>query len=319
MLVHQIPPKPSYFRAKVGRRLQKIGAVPIKNSVYVLPMGEQTQEDFQWAAREIISEGGDATLCAATLVEGLRDEQVEALFQAARQADFAQLADDARVLATEVPNKLPDDDTRRSQLDADLARLRKRLAEIVALDFFGAPGREAAEAAVTTLDRRLRPPAKASGGPAKPKRDDYQGRTWVTRKNIHVDRIASAWLIRRFIDKKPTFKFVPGQSYKAKGAEVTFDMFEATFTHVGDRCTFEVLLDQFNLREPGLVAIAEVVHDIDVKDGKFGRVEAAGVATVIAGIAVVHAEDERRIEAGCAMFDALLGVFAKKKLRGGAT
>src|SRR5579859_178324 len=147
MLVHQIPPKPSYFQAKVGRRLHRIGAVAIKNSVYVLPLREQTQEDFQWAAREIISEGGDATLCTACLVEGLRDEQVEALFQVARQADYAQVAEDARALAAEASAKAIKDDARRSQLDADLARLKKRISEILAIDFFGAPGREAAEAA----------------------------------------------------------------------------------------------------------------------------------------------------------------------------
>src|SRR5512143_2664877 len=124
LLIHQIPPKPAYFRAKVGRRLHQIGAVAIKNSVYVLPRDEQTQEDMQWVAREIVAEGGDATLCTANLVEGLRDAQVEALFQAARDADYSELGASTRAATDE----------------AELARLRKRLAEIVALDFFGAPG-----------------------------------------------------------------------------------------------------------------------------------------------------------------------------------
>ena len=317
MLIHQIPPTPSYFRAKVSRRLQKIGAVPIKNSVYVLPRGDQTQEDFQWAAREIISDGGDATLCAATLVEGLRDEQVEALFQAARQADFSELAEDARAIVAKAPHKIPTDDARRTSLEADLSRLRKRMAEITAIDFFGAPRREAADAAITTLDRKLHAATTVVRSPSKPTKEGFQGRTWVTRKNVHVDRIASAWMIGRFIDKKPKFKFVPGQGYKAKRKEVTFDMFEATFTHVGDCCTFEVLLDQFSIREPGLVPIAEIVHDIDVKDGKFGRPEAPGIASLIAGIALSHANDEARIVVGGQMFDALLGLFEHKKARGG--
>jgi hypothetical protein len=314
LLVHQIPPKPAYFRAKVGRRLQKIGAVAIKNSVYVLPLGEQTQEDFQWAAREIIADGGDATLCTASLVEGLRDEQVEALFQAAREADYAQLMEDARAAAAEAPSKIGPDDAQRPQLEADLARLRKRASEILALDFFGAPGREAAQTAVATLERRLTArTSKATAGPPKPKRQDYQGRIWVTRKNIHVDRIASAWLIQHFIDDEPTFKFVPGQGHKAKDAEVTFDMFEATFTHVGDRCTFEVLVDAFDLREPGLRPIAEIVHDIDVKDGKFGRPEAAGIASLIAGIALAHRDDKQRIEVGGGMLGALLELFRRRR------
>ncbi|MGH7280534.1 MAG: chromate resistance protein ChrB domain-containing protein [Polyangiaceae bacterium] len=316
LLVHQIPPTPSYFRAKVGRRLQKLGAVAIKNSVYVLPLREQTQEDFQWAAREIISEGGDATLCTAALVEGLRDAQVEAMFQAARQSDYAQLADDARGLAAEVPRGVGVDDPRRAQLEVDLARLRKRADEIVAIDFFGAPGREAAEASIDTLDRRLHAASKISDAPPKPKKTAFQGRTWVTRKNVHVDRIACAWLIRRFIDNKPKLKFVAGQGYRATADEVTFDMYEATFTHIGDRCTFEVLLEQFSLQQPGLRAIAEIVHDIDVKDGKFGRAEAAGVAALIAGIALGHRDDEQRIEIGSSMFEALLELYARKSGRG---
>ncbi len=312
LLVHQIPPKPSYFRAKVGRRLQKIGAVAIKNSVYVLPHNEQTQEDFQWATREIIAEGGDATLCAASLVEGLRDEQVEALFQAARQADYAQLAEDARVTLAETPAR--PDDSERAQVDAHLARLTKRMAEIAAIDFFSAQGREAAESVISALAKR----ARSNGGKRaalepSPKRAEYQKRTWVTRKNVHVDRIASAWLIRRFIDHKPTFKFVEAKGYKARPAEVTFDMFEANFTHVGDRCTFEVLVDRFGLRETGLRAIAEIVHDIDVTDGKFSRPEAPGVASLVAGIAVLHRHDEERIAVGSQMLDALLELHRRRR------
>jgi hypothetical protein len=139
----------------------------------------------------------------------------------------------------------------------------------------------------------------------------------VTRKNVHIDRIASAWLIRRFIDPTATFKFVPGQGYEAAEGELTFDMYEGTFTHVGDACTFETLMERFALKEAGLPAIAEIVHDIDVKDGKFSRAEAPGVAALIAGIAVAHGEDERRIEIGSAMFDALLQLFGRRRTRGG--
>jgi hypothetical protein len=301
LLVHQIPPKPAYFRAKVGRRLQKIGAVAIKNSVYVLPHGEHTLEDFQWCTREIISEGGDATLVAASLVEGMRDEQVEALFNAARQADYAEVAEEARAAIAE-----------REGLDLALARLGKRIGEIAAIDFFAAPGREAAEAAIATLAKRAHktPPKEPEQGA---RRAEFQRRTWVTRKNVHVDRIASAWLVRRFIDERPSFKFVEAKGYAPKASEVTFDMFEATFTHVGDRCTFEVLVDRFGLRESGLRALAEIVHDIDVKDNKYNRPETAGVASLIAGIAVLHRDDEERIAIGSQMLDALLELHRRKR------
>jgi hypothetical protein len=314
LLIHSIPPHPPYFRAKVGRRLARIGAVAIKNAVYVLPATEQAQEDFEWVAREIAQEGGDATLCRASLVEGLTDEQVEGLFGAARQADYGELASDARKVAKSLPAKLAADDERRGDARANLARMKKQLSEILAIDFFGAPGRESAEAAIAAVEGRLGKNAPSEEAlPSRPKLAEHQGRTWVTRKNIHVDRIASAWLVARFIDKKPTFKFVPGQGYKAKAGELTFDMFEATFTHVGDRCTFEVLLEQFCLKDPGLRAIGEIIHDIDVKDGKFERTEATGIGAVVAAIALVRRDDDGRLELGASIFDGLLELYRRKR------
>ena len=155
LLIHQIPPKPDYFRVKIWRRLQRLGAVAIKNSVYVLPKNDQTQEDFQWVLREIVEGHGEASLCEARFVEGLSDDQVEALFQAARGAEYDQIAEEARRLA-EIP--LPDGKTeemRRKKLEIDLVRLKRRLAEAVAIDFFGAPGREAVEGLVSGLEARM--------------------------------------------------------------------------------------------------------------------------------------------------------------------
>ena len=204
LLIHQLPPKPAYLRVKVWRRLQGLGAVAIKNTVYVLPKTEDTIEDFQWVAREIVKDGGEATICAASFVEGLADEQVQALFQAAREADYNQFAEDARELLNSVPGRsgiTKSED--RSAFQADLNRLRKRLAALTALDFFAAPGRSAAEAVMLQLESRLRPsPAHLPGKGKAPALDiaAFKGRTWVTRKGVFVDRIACAWLIRRFID-----------------------------------------------------------------------------------------------------------------------
>ena len=317
LLIHQIPPTPAYFRAKVGRRLHRLGAVPIKNAVYVLPSNDQTREDLQWVAREIAQEGGDATVCEASLVDGLKDAEVEAIFQAARQKDYEELARGLRELTRAPLGKRPDP-RRAVELAAELGRRKKRLADILAIDFFGAPGREAAESGVATLETRLRTRAETtttSGDERapRPKLADYRGRTWVTRKNVHVDRIACAWLVKRFIDAKARFKLVPGQGYVANAGEVTFDMFEADFTHVGDRCSFETLIHDFGLREPGLGALAEIIHDIDVKDGKFARPEAPGIAALVAGIAVAHAEDAARIELGGRMFDALLELYRRRR------
>ena len=146
-----------------------------------------------------------------------------------------------------------------------------------------------------------------------------QRRTWVTRKGIHIDRIACAWLIRRFIDKHPTFKFVPARGYAPAPREIRFDMFDAEFTHDGELCSFEVMLRAFDLKDPALRALAEVIHDVDLKDAKFGRDETPGVDHLIAGIAWLHGEDEARLEHGGAVFDALYNYFLRRKSGAGST
>jgi hypothetical protein len=314
LLIHQIPPKPDYFRVKIWRRLQRLGAVAIKNSVYVLPKSDQTQEDFQWVLREIVEGGGEASLCEARFVEGLSDVQVEGLFQAARSAEYDQITDEARRLA-EIP--LPEgqiEDSRRTQSEIDLARLKRRLAEVVAIDFFGAPGREAAEGLVSGIEARMhnKRSGKELGKAAATRREDLQGKTWVTRKGIHVDRMASAWFIRRFIDSDASFKFVPPKGYKPLPDEFRFDMFEAEFTHEGDRCSLEVLIERTGVNDPALSLIAEIVHDIDLKDSKFGRQETIGIERLIAGIAMAHKDDENRLARGAAVFDDLYEYFRRK-------
>lgn len=283
MLIHQLPPKPDYFRVKIWRRLQRLGAVAIKNSVYVLPKNDQTQEDFQWLLREITEGGGEASLCEARFVDGLSDDQVEALFQAAREAEYAQIAEEARRLA-EIP--VPErqiEETRRTQVEVDLARLKRRLADVVAIDFFGASGRVIAEGLVSGIETRIHGKESDRQSSGLSDRQDLRGKTWVTRKGIYIDRMASAWLVRRFIDPNARFKFVPAKGYKPMTDEVRFDMFEAEFTHEGDHCTLEVLIERAGLRDPALIPIAEIVHDIDLKDVKFQRQETVGIETLIAG------------------------------------
>ncbi len=310
LLIHQVPPKPDYFRVKVWRRLQRLGAVAIKNSVYALPRTEQTHEDLEWVMREIIEGGGDASICEARFVEGLSDEQVEALFNAARDADYARLAEDIRSLFDTLPAGSGVADAQRREVETSLGRLARRFADITAIDFCGAPGREAVDGLIAGIEQRLR--AKVAGA-ARTDPASVQGRTWVTRKGIHIDRMASAWLIRRFIDPAATFKFVPGKGYRPDRNELRFDMFQAEYTHEGERCTFEVLLERFRLGEPALRPIAEIVHDIDVKDAKFERPEAAGIDRLVAGIAMAHKVDEERLLHGSAVFDGLYEFYRRKK------
>ncbi len=300
LLIHQIPPKPDYFRVKVRRRLQRIGAVALKNSVYVLPVREETAEDFRWLLREIVSEGGEATLCEATLVEGLKPKELIALFCADRDVDYAELVVSAQRL-------IPSQDAAAlssAEAEAEVGKLQRQFEEIVSIDYFEAPGRRAAQRALVTLESKLRH-GSAAGGVTGKGVEQMQRQTWVTRKDVHIDRIASAWLIRRFIDPKAEFKFTALKDYRPKAGEVRFDMFEAEYTHEGDHCTFETLLARAGLRDRALRAIAEIVHDIDCKDSKFGRDEAPGIAALVRGLVRACPEDRARLQRGAAAFDDL--------------
>jgi hypothetical protein len=313
LLIHQIPPKPDYFRVKVGRRLQRIGAVAIKSSVYVLPATEQALEDFQWLLREIAEGGGEASICRSAFVDGLTDGDIEGLFHDARSRDYEEIVADARAtLKALPPGRRPTREQREAGEDA-LAKLRKRVAAVASIDFFGTRERSGAAEALGAIEARLRPPAaEAAARTPSSGQERPRGRTWVTRQGIFVDRIASAWLIRRFIDPEARFKFVASEGYRPKRAELRFDMFEAEYTHDGDRCTFETLLREFGLEDRALAGIAEIVHDIDLRDGRFGREDAAGIERVLAGIAAACPDDATRLERGAALFDGLYMLAARE-------
>jgi hypothetical protein len=311
LLLHQLPRQNDYLRVKIWRRLQRLGAVAIKNAVYALPRSQERNEDLQWVMREIVAGGGEATLVEANLVQGLRDAEVEALFDQARDADYAELAAQIRDVAQAFSKRAGTrDDEARRKLEAELERLQRRLEEIAAIDFFGASGRETCAGLLDELRQQLaRAPRRAVA--TKPER--YRRRTWVTRKGIHVDRMASAWLIRRFIDPAASFKWVQPKGYVPAAGELRFDMFEAEFTHVGDRCTFEVLLERTGQKDRALQAIAEIVHDIDIKDERYQRAETAGVASLVAGIALAAADDDDRLARASAVFDQLYEVFTRRR------
>jgi hypothetical protein len=217
LLIHQVPPKPDYLRVKVRRRLQRIGARALKNSVYALANTAEGLEDMQWIRQEILAMGGSALICEAAFLTPI--------------------------------------------------------------------------------------------GEAEPVVDVPPGSTLVTRAGVFIDRIASAWLIRRFIDAQAQFKFVAAQGYEPRPGELRFDMYDAEFTHEGERCTFETLVHRFALTRPALVAIGEIVHDIDCKTDRYARPETSGVAALIRGIAELHDEDITRIDRGSEVLDALYRTF----------
>jgi len=310
LLIHQIPPKPPYLRTKIAKRLSRLGAVPVKNSVYVLPATEAALEDLEWVRKEVVAGGGEAFVCEARFVHGLSETDTEMLFRSARDADYHALADELRPTLATLKRRKKLDDTTRADVTALLDRARKRFDEITAIDFFSASGREVVAGLLGALAARV----KGDRGVASDTLGlaDYRQRTWVTRQNIHFDRIACTWLIRRFIDPEARFRFVPGKTYEPRHGELRFDMFDAEFTHEGDRCSFEVLVERFGLRDPGLRAIAEIVHDIDLKDGKFGRPDADGVARVISAIALSAKDDDERVARGATLFEDLHRLYARE-------
>ncbi len=314
LLIHQLPSKPAYFRVKVWRRLQRIGAVAVKSTVYALPANAETQEDFEWLLKEIVEGGGEAMVCEARLIDGLSDAQAHALFDAARDEDYETIANEARTLSARLEAAASAEV--RAEIRAQVGRLRKRLADIATIDFFGATGRLSAESLIAELESRLAEDTDMADEEARTTpltAADLKGRIWVTRKGVHVDRIACSWLIRRFIDPDAVIRFVPGKGYVPNSGEIRFDMFEGEITHEGDRCSFEVLLTRVGITDPALQAIAEIVHDIDLKDAKFGREEATGIASLVAGICAANPQDEQRIAQGGPVFDNLYQYFRAKR------
>jgi hypothetical protein len=296
LLLHQIPPSPPYFRAKVVRRLAQVGALPLKNSAYVLPDTEDALEDFQWICREVIKLGGGAWLFRCEALAGMTSEEIRQSFRDLRSPDYEALIEEARVVRNLTSAK---SDT----AEAAYIKLCRQNETLRRIDFFNCPGRTNLQELMTEIeelrsakDNWMMVPVEMGG----------KGKIWVTRKDIRVDRIGSAWLIRRFIDPQASFRFVTPNDYVHKKGEIRFDMFEGEFTHTGDRCTFEALVHANDLgADAALVALAEIVHDIDLKDQRYQRPETIGLARLINGMCLRVPTDAERLERGAIIFDSL--------------
>jgi hypothetical protein len=314
LLIHQIPPKPNALRVKIWRRLHQVGAVPIKPSVYAMPLSEQSREDLSWTLKQIVEGGGDGSISEARFVEGLSDEQILALFHKARKSDYEKLILETNALFAEWSSGESDPRDPAAKGLAQVAKLKRRLDEMAAIDFFQTPERAAAELQLKELGNLLAGhPAAGSevrGGPT-----DLMGMIWVTRGNLFIDRIACGWLIRRFVDKVARFKYVPDPHYSPKPGEIRFDMFDGEYTHEGDRCTFEVMIQRLQIQDHALRPLAEVVHDIDLKDEKFARRETDGFNALLTGLVAAHPDDDQRMNEGFRLFDNLYAFYQRQKAK----
>lgn len=287
------------------KRLAAAGAIALKNSVYLHPDQPEAREDLEWIAQEIAAGGGDAHLIVGEFLDPAATAAAIAEFQRASEVAYREVTADARTLHKKARASDPSAVTQAHD------RLAQRLEQLRRQDFFGARGRTAAAQAVTALTSQLARGQKLDKQ-MRTSHADLKGRVWVTRPGVEVDRIASAWFIRRFVDSKARFRFEDPRAER-RARDLRFDMLGGDFTHEGDRCTLETLVKRVGLPDTGVQAVAEIVHDLDLKDGKFGRPETAGVAAAIDGLVAQHDDDADRIAHGLVFFDHLRQALRRPK------
>jgi hypothetical protein len=302
LLIHQLPPRPLYLRAQVRRRLVQVGAVPLKNSVYVLPNTPECLEDLQWIGQEAIAGGGEAIVCQAAFLGTPTDAELRSRFVEEAASRFAPV----KQALTEHLAALR---RRRgtTPAGADILRLQRMVDAAMKSDFFGTDAGTEVQTLMTAIKNMLK--SIGTGTRLGQSDGDLKGRVWVTRRDPHIDRLATAWLIRRFVDRAARFRFADSAGGAALKGERSFDMVGADFTHEGSQCSFETMTARLGLKDPALRQIAEIVHDLDLKDGKFGRPDAAGVQRLVDGLSAAYADSGARVQAALPIFDALFASF----------
>ena len=301
LLLVGLPPTPSSLRVRVWRRLRSLGAVPLKRSAYLLPDTPERYEDFQWLAQEIQREGGEATLIRVQQIENVGPAEVVRLFHEPRDQDYRRLAVRYRKALQSLDRKSAAKDAR---LQDELARLAKDHERIRDVDFFDAPGGAEVRRLEEVIAMRARKP-ETLRHEERPTLDlsKLRGRRWVTRPRPHIDRIASAWLIKRFIDPEAEFLFAPPAEFPRDA--VPFDAPGVELSHHGEDCTFETLLKRARLRDRRLVRLSEVVHEADLRDGKFPHEEARGIDVAVRALLAASPDDAQVLAQGMALFEGL--------------
>lgn len=298
LLLYSLPTHRNSERVAVWRRFKKIGALQLTTSTYLLPDQPAHHEHFQWLTKLIRDSGGEATLIRVREIEGLSNEKLVAMFNDAREKDYAAVS---KALSGFERGK------KARANDADeLDRLTRQFRAIRETDFFeSARGQE-----IEMRLRKLEQIRQSKG--ALPKIDpiNYRGRTWLTRPRPEIDRVGSAWLIRKFIDAEAQFAFA--RNISARPGAVSFDMLDAEFSHVGEDCTFETLTKRFAIRDKAVQKIGEMIHDADLEDDKFQRTECVGIDRILKGCAKEGLPDEEILRRGFECFDALYSFLQRR-------
>ena len=292
LLVFTLPTAKASERVGVWRKLQRYGAVALPASGYVLPNNSMNQERFEWLATSIRSSKGQAAVAHVNSFDELRNGQIEQMFNEARTREYKLLEQELKKLG-KTPN--------RAKSEPGVVRVKRRLQQIVEIDFFGAPLRARIEEAMQQLEGDT---ITATGRQGKKNPKDYVGRTWITRPHPGIDRVSSAWLILRYID--PQAKFAFDKDPRRHPDAIPFDMFNAGgFGHVGNDCTFETLIKSFGIKDSRLRLVAQAIHDADLADERFGRAEALGIDRILDGWNKQAMANEEVLRRGMEMIEGL--------------
>jgi len=311
LIFYSVPSHPVSNRMKIWRKLAKAGAVQLKGAVYILPATDEHEEFLQWLIGEVKAMGGDGAFVRSAEIRSIDENDIQQLFLSQAEQEYRGFERKFEALERKVQSiKKGAKHDENARLADHAGKFARELDDIKRRDFFTSPvGAEMTKrmqtlmAALKGLSGRATEPA----GSVTPKRAaDYQGRTWVTRKKPFIDRMASAWFIRRFVDTKAVFKFTSESDLTSVGANAaSFDMTDGEFTHIGDLCTFEVLVKTFAVRDKVVRKIAEIVHDLDVKDDKYGNLESTGIEEILMGIRKTAKNDGDALDRGMAVFEML--------------
>lgn len=291
-------------RVALWRRLRRFGAISVKTGLHILPAQDECIEAFQWLAQEVRQAGGEALVLYVEKFEGLSEQQIIELFRQARQQEYLEIDTQAEELEKKISAKQP---LEVSEIKEAIAKLKKRYSEIVNLDFFACPDAGIVAARLTRIEQLVK--KENSTNLIAVKITEYQYKRWVTRPRPFVDRLACIWLIRKFIDSNAVIRY----SLQPEIDEIAFDMKEAEFGHQGNLCSFETMILRFGLEQPAIKAIAEIVHELDLRDGLYISPEALGVETIIRGWLLANLTDIELESLGIKLFDGLYLAFSQPK------
>ena len=306
MLIYSLPLEASKERVRLWRKLKQLGSVALKNSVYILPHTETFYENFQWLKQEVQTVRGEATLLKVNHIEDVSNAEIVELFTNERDKDYTQIIRDCEGLLRKL-KKLPQKESSIEQdvIFKEFKKIRQRLKLVGEIDLFNAPLRTQANRLLEQCEKKI----KGNIRGRKEKRlltltkKNFANRKWVTRPRPHVDRLASAWLITKFIDPKAEFIFA-SEKERPRGA-TPFDMSGAELSHHGEDCTFETIVKAFAIKDKTVWEIAKIVHDVDLRDEKYGMQEAKGIELILRGLMKTLKDDQSLLEAGISLFETL--------------